>query len=286
MVVKAVVGDVRHFGLDEGVTPALYVPFQQSTTLRLTWVLHADTDPAGLTSAVRAAVTEVDPNQTVHEVMTLATLVDQSYWEWRFFGTLFWMFAGLALLLAIIGIYSVMSYTVSERTHEVGLRMALGARKSEVMALVLKQGFARVLLGLALGLPLAVLLGRVLSGALFNVAAFEAATFVGVAVLLSLVSLAAMLIPARRAANVDPLVSRGDGSRSESAGSRGHDPGDARRSVLLGVALFRHALLDVRRPCFAPRHHRDLQRHVLHGLGEDPRGRVAHGAWRALNPKS
>ena len=207
MLVKAVVGDVRHFGLDEGVTPALYVPFQQSTTLRLTWVFHTDTDPAGLTGAVRAAVRDVDPNQPVHEVMTLGTLVDQSYWEWRFFGTLFWMFAGLALLLAIIGIYSVMSYTVSERTHEVGLRMALGARKSEVMALVLKQGFARVLLGLALGLPLAVLLGRVLSGVLFDVAAFEAATFVGVAVLLSLVSLAAMAIPARRAANVDPLVS-------------------------------------------------------------------------------
>ena len=85
MTVRAVVGDVRHFGLDEGVTPALYIPFQQSPNLRLTWVFHTDADPAGLTSAMRAAVMDVDPNQSVHEVMTLATLVDQSYWEWRFF---------------------------------------------------------------------------------------------------------------------------------------------------------------------------------------------------------
>ena len=207
MTVRGVVGDITHHGLDRAAPPHLYVPYAVSTPGRMTIVVRGSGDAEALIGSIRAAVHEVDPHQPLHEVMPVEAAVDASMWQWRFFGKLFWSFAGVALLLALVGIYGVMSYTVSQRTREVGLRMALGARQGEVTAMVLRQGAWLVFLGLLVGLPLALGLGRVLSATLFEVRPFEPWTLAMMTAALVTVSLGAVLIPARRASRVDPVNS-------------------------------------------------------------------------------
>jgi putative ABC transport system permease protein len=144
----------------------------------MTVVLRASDDNhlATLPQAARAAVREIDPNQPVHEVSTVGAVVDRSLWQWRFFGTLFWLAGGLALLLALVGVYGVMPYTVSQRGRELGLRMALGASTQDVISMVLREGGSLILAGIALGLPLSAALGSVLSSVLFGVEPFEPLT--------------------------------------------------------------------------------------------------------------
>ena len=169
-------------------------------------VIRTQGDPASLAAAVRKEVQTIDPDQPVADVKTMEQWVDTSIAAPRYRTALLGLFAVLALVLASTGIYGVMSYSVAQRTHEIGVRMALGARQLDVLKLVVRQGMSRVVIGVGLGLVGAIALTRVMTTLLFNVSAKDPVTFAAVAVLLSVVALVACYIPARRATKVDPLV--------------------------------------------------------------------------------
>jgi putative ABC transport system permease protein len=204
--VIGVVGDIRHQGLDQQIDLACYLSFRQTPRPGMALVLRTGGDPLSLATAVRAAVREVDPALPVFQVMTMDERLSNSVGARRFNLMLLGAFAGLALLLAGVGVYGVISYVVTGRTHEIGIRMALGAQSSDVLRLFIKQGMTLVLLGVGLGLFGAFALTRVMTSLLFAVGAKDPLTFAAVAVLLSLIALLACYIPARRAARVDPLI--------------------------------------------------------------------------------
>ena len=199
-----VVGDIRHRGLESEPFPAMYMPTH--AVGRSNVVIRTKVDPTSIVAAVRKEVQAIDPDQPVAEVRTMQQWLDSSVATPRYRTTLLGLLALLALVLAATGIYGVMSYSVAQRTHEIGVRMALGARQLDVLKLVVRQGMSLVLIGVALGLAGAVALTRVLSTLLFGVGARDPLTFVGVATVLSLVAFVACYLPARRATKVDPLV--------------------------------------------------------------------------------
>lgn len=206
LTIRAVVGDVKHYGLDQETRPQLYFPYHAHPQTRMTWVLRATGDPLDLVGPVRAAVREVDAAQPLHEIMPLEEVVNRSAWMWRFFGRLFWTFALLALLLASVGLYGVLAYAVSQQTRELGVRMALGAEKRQLVLLVLGQGARLVAVGIAIGLPLSMAMGRAIATHLYGVTWFEAPATFSVVALLAAVAMLAMWVPARRASSVDPLT--------------------------------------------------------------------------------
>jgi len=159
-----------------------------------------------LAAAARKQVQEIDPDQPVAAVRTMESWVDSAVATPRYRTILLGLFAAIALALACTGIYGVMSYSVAQRTHEIGVRMALGARQMDVLKLVVRQGMSLVLIGVAVGLLGAVALTRLMTSVLFNVTAKDPMTFVAVALLLALVALVACYIPALRATKVDPLI--------------------------------------------------------------------------------
>jgi putative ABC transport system permease protein len=169
-------------------------------------VIRTQADPTALAAAVRKEILAIDPDQPVANVRTMEQWLDTAVAGPRYRTGLLGLFALLALVLASTGIYGVMSYSVAQRTHEIGVRMALGARQLDVLKLVVRQGMGLVLIGVALGLAGAVALTRVMSTLLFGVGAKDPLTMVVVATLLSLVAFVACYIPARRATKVDPLV--------------------------------------------------------------------------------
>ena len=202
-----VVNDVRRNGLDVDVQPEMYVSYLQSPERRLNVMLKTDApNPAQLTQAARETVKAFDPNQIIWRVQTLDEMLSKSVAPRRFNMMLLGVFAGVALVLAAVGLYGVMSYSVNWRTNEIGIRMALGARASDVVALVLREGMVMTLIGLAVGLAGALALSRVLTTLLYGVSAHDPLTFTSVSIVLLLVALVACLIPARRATKVDPLV--------------------------------------------------------------------------------
>jgi putative ABC transport system permease protein len=164
------------------------------------------TDPLILGNSVRAAIQTVEPNQPVFLVKTMRQLVDESLAQRRFALLLMSIFAAVALLLAAVGIYGVMSYTVSRRRPEIGLRMALVAQAGDVLTLMLKQGMALALMGLSVGLLAALALTRLMQTVLFEVGAIDPLTFSVFALTLLFVALLACWIPARRATKVDPMI--------------------------------------------------------------------------------
>jgi predicted permease len=205
--VIGVVGDVHSMGLDHAVDPVVYVPYSGKIHARLaSIVLRSNQDPRSLIPMVRAQFAAVDPSQPVFDVATMQQRIDDSIETPRFYMTLLTLFASLALLLATVGIYGVISYFVSQRTHEIGIRMALGAAPGEVVRLILRQGVVMILVGLALGLGGSLALTRYLANLLFDISPTDPFTIVSVAALLVIVALAACYTPARRAAIVDPLV--------------------------------------------------------------------------------
>ena len=163
-------------------------------------------DASQLTQAVRAEVKAFDPDQIIWRTQTLEQLLGTSVAPRRFNMMLLGIFASVALLLAAVGLYGVMSYSVSWRTHEIGIRMALGAKRADVMRLVVRQGMTMTLIGLAVGLIGAFALSRLMIGLLYGVSATDPLTFAGVSIVLLGVALLACLIPARRATRVDPIV--------------------------------------------------------------------------------
>jgi putative ABC transport system permease protein len=202
--IVGVVGDIRHRSLEFQPYAAMYLPTMQSG--RTNVALRVQGDPLSLVPAVRKEVQAIDPDQPIAALRTMNEWVNRSTSTPRYRTTLLTLFAAIAMILAATGIYGVMSYSVAQRTHEIGIRMALGARQRDVLNLVVRQGMVLVVIGLAIGLLGAFALTRVMATLLFGVTAKDPITFVAVAGLLSVVALIACYIPARRATKVDPLT--------------------------------------------------------------------------------
>jgi putative ABC transport system permease protein len=204
--VVGVVGDVRYSGLDDPGEAAIYTPFAQTPGLWNYLMVRTDVPPQSLVPAIRQAVAAVDPELEAANPQTMEQLISQSIAQPRFYTLLLTAFAVLALLLAAVGIYGVISYSVNQRAHEIGVRMALGAQRGDVLRLIIGQGLVLSLIGIALGLAAATALTRVLANLLYAVRATDLPTFITTALLLLLVALSASYVPARRATKVDPLV--------------------------------------------------------------------------------
>jgi putative ABC transport system permease protein len=207
--IVAVVGDVRHEALGSKPEPEMYVPYDQvpNVEARPNIVLRSAGNPANLANALRRAVAEVAPNVPMDQVQTMKQIVFGSVGQSRFRTTVLTIFALLALLVASIGLYGVMSYLVSRRVREFGIRMAVGASRGAVIGLVLRNAATLVGMGMAIGLGAALLLARLIANLLYGVKPFDLATIVVVSLLLAAVALLASFVPARRAAAVDPVHS-------------------------------------------------------------------------------
>lgn len=201
-----VVSNVRHQGREREVEPAVYLSYRQLPRPGMTLLLRSTTDSLSLAPALRQAVHEVDSALPLYDVKTMEERLTKSVAARRFNLLLLSVFAALALGLAGIGVYGVISYVVTERTHEIGIRLALGAQRADVLRLFLQQGMKLVLLGVSIGLLGTVAFTRVMTSLLFGVSAYDPLTFAGVTCLLSLLALLACYLPARRATKVDPLV--------------------------------------------------------------------------------
>lgn len=204
--IVGVVSDVSQYALDEKAPRQIYLPHTQFTTSFNTLVVKTSSDPEKLTAAVRNEILAVDKDQAAFNVTSLEKLYAGSIALRQFFMVLLMVFAGLALSLASIGIYGVISYSVSQRTREIGIRMALGARYKDVLQLVIKQGMILAVFGVAIGLLAAFALSRLMESLLFGVSATDAMTFTVVALILTGVALVACLVPALRATKVDPMI--------------------------------------------------------------------------------
>ncbi len=201
-----VVGDVRRPALNSPGEPEIFWPYRQQTRWASFFVVRASVPPEGMVSAVRSRIAQLDSEVLIANMRTMDQRFARTLQWPRFLATLLGIFAGIALLLAVVGVYGVISYAVSQRTHEMGIRMALGAQPRDVLQLVLGRGLALSLTGVAIGLLAALALARYLDGLLFEVHARDPYVFGGVAVLLAAVALVACYIPARRATKVDPMV--------------------------------------------------------------------------------
>jgi putative ABC transport system permease protein len=204
--IVGVVGDVRQSGLTQPSRPELYFPYTTGRPDGMTLVVRAASDPAETTAAVRREVQAVDPNQPVYNVLTMEEVINRSVVNLRLNMTLLSIFAGLATLLAVVGIYSVMSYLVTQHTREIGIRVALGAQPGNILKLVLGQGLALTLVGVCVGALVAFGLTHLITRFLYEVGGNDLLTYVSVSLLLTAVALVACYIPARRATKVDPLV--------------------------------------------------------------------------------
>ena len=204
--IVGVVGDVRHLGLDRGLRPEIYIPFIQFGGPPSTLVVRANGPPRNLIAAIRKEVQAMDKDQPISNINTLDEILEKSLAQRRFNLLSLVVFSGVALALAAVGIYGVMSYLVAQRAHEIGVRMALGANASDVLRLIVKQGMTLTLTGVLIGLITAIGLTRLIKNLLFNVSATDPLTFISIVMLLTFVALAACWIPARRATKVDPMI--------------------------------------------------------------------------------
>jgi putative ABC transport system permease protein len=204
--IVGVVREVKHQRLDATTRESVYLPFRQRPMGGSSLAILTSGRPEALISAVRAQVRELDPDIPLTRVMPMTEVVARSVWQPRLYTALFGVFAAVALILATVGIYGVMSYAVTQRTREIGLRMALGAQKQDVLKLVVGHGVVITAIGVGVGLVAAVALTRLMSSLLFAVSTTDPITFAAVSMLLAGVALAACFVPARRAAKVDPMV--------------------------------------------------------------------------------
>jgi len=212
--IVGVVSHVRHYGIDEvkqfGLPQEgreeIYYPYSQQPSNRMYLAIKTSVDPLSLTSAVRNEVLSLDPAEPIYDVKTMDHRASTSLAQRQLNMFLFALFSGIALILAAVGIYGVMSYSVTQRTHEIGIRMALGARQRNVLGLVVRQGMTLAVTGVIVGLGAAIALTRLMSSLLFGVSATDPLTFTAISLILTGVALAACLVPARRATRVDPMV--------------------------------------------------------------------------------
>jgi putative ABC transport system permease protein len=209
--IVGVVGDVKHFGAAEETFPFVYAPYLQQPDVfpggallrTAAGFLHAD---SSLVAAIKKVAADIDPDEPVTQVMCMDDVLASSIGDWRFFTRIIGVFAGVAVMLAVVGIYGVMSYSVNERTHEFGIRVVLGAQRGDVLGLVTKLGLKLTCMGVAIGMLLAFGVTRLIARFLFGVKPSDPLTYAAVAVVLAAVAMLACLIPARRALQVDPMV--------------------------------------------------------------------------------
>jgi putative ABC transport system permease protein len=206
MTVVGVVGDVRQYGLDHGPDDQIYVTLAQFPVLGASLLIRTAGDPLALSRLVKDAVHGLDPDQPVDHIQSLEQVRANALASPRLTSILLTIFAGLALLITAAGIGGVIAFSVSERTQEFGVRLALGAEPIQVIGLVLRQGLVLVAVGLALGFIGAHILGGLMSRLLFEVRATDPPTFLAMSVILAAVATAACFLPARRATSVDPIV--------------------------------------------------------------------------------
>ncbi|HKX30298.1 MAG TPA: FtsX-like permease family protein [Blastocatellia bacterium] len=201
-----IVGDVKAHRLDQETPAQVYEPYLQAPFPFMTLVVRTIGDPTGLNESIRKEVFNLDPEQPVISIDQLDQLVSEATAPLWSLMVILGAFAAMAMTLAAIGLYGVISYAVTQRTPEIGIRMALGAQARDVLRLIVRQGLVLTLAGLILGLLMALGLTRLLSGWLFEVGANDPLTFTAIALVLTLVALLACWIPARRAARVDPMT--------------------------------------------------------------------------------
>jgi putative ABC transport system permease protein len=214
LTVVGVVADVKNDGLTEAARQEVYVPLRQRTAAidgmglarQMTLAVRTSVEPLNLVNAIRQEVAALDRNVPIASVRTMEQIMATVTVQPRFNTILLGIFAAVALVLAAVGIYGVLSYSVTQRTHEIGLRLALGAQQGDVLKLVVRQGMILALLGVAIGLAASFALTRLLTGLLYGVSATDPLTFIVIALLLTIIALMACWIPARRATKVDPLV--------------------------------------------------------------------------------
>jgi putative ABC transport system permease protein len=204
--IVGVVGDVSQYALDLKPPMQIYLSEAQFPTSFMTLAIRTTSDPKNLVASVRREVRSLDPDQAIYDVATLEELISNSISLRRFSMVLLITFAGLALIIAAIGIYGVISFLVNQRTHEIGIRMALGAERGDIIKLVVTHGMSLTMGGVGIGLLVAILLTRFLSSLLYSVSATDPTTFVAIPIVLTAVALVTCLVPARRATRVDPIV--------------------------------------------------------------------------------
>jgi len=208
--IVGVVGNIRQESITDEVAPEIYIPFAQARMNSVTLLVRTDSDPLALARSVRNEVLAIDKNQPVYDVKTLAQRVDEAVAVSRSLMVLFASFALLALVLGAVGIYGIVSYSVTQRTHEIGIRMALGARAANVLSLIMKNGLTLVLTGIVIGVGSAFGLTRFLATLLFGIQPTDRVTFVVVSATFFVIAMVAALIPAIRATRVDPLIALRD----------------------------------------------------------------------------
>ena len=200
-----IVGSVKHLALENDVEAMFYTPQTQEPSFHtMTLVLRGAVEPASLTASVRDALSAMDPDVPLFEIRTLDMMMDSSVAQPRLRTMLLGLFAGLALLLSLVGIYGVIGYLVGQRTQEIGIRMALGAGSGDVIRMLVAQGMLPVCVGIGIGLAAAYALSRILASLLFAVTATDLVTYLGVAAALAGAALAATCVPALRATRIDP----------------------------------------------------------------------------------
>ena len=206
LVVVGVAKDSKFQSLDEPAAPAVYFPVAQSFASEVNFVVRTSADPLSMARPVEQAIHSIDPSLPLYGIRSLETSIGAAYFAQRLGGSLLGFFGALALALAAVGMYAVLAYSVTQRAREMGIRMALGASRADVLRLVLGQGLSLAGAGLAIGLSLAVAVTRLMRSLLFGVSATDVPTLVGVSVLLLVVICAASILPARKATRIDPIV--------------------------------------------------------------------------------
>jgi putative ABC transport system permease protein len=204
--IVGVIGNVKHDALDRPSNPEIYVPFAQRPDASFTVTVRTHSDPVAMAGAVREQIAKADSNLPLAHLRTMEDVVSASIANQRFTLMLLGAFALLALGLTVIGLYGVIAYTVSLRTREIGIRLALGARRSDVLRMVVGEALRLVAIGALAGLIAAFVLTRFISTLLFNVQPADILTYASVTAILGIITLAASYAPARRATSVDPLV--------------------------------------------------------------------------------
>jgi putative ABC transport system permease protein len=206
MTIVGVVNDLRYSWISKETVPTIYRPFRQSPPYYTTLVLRTDGDPMQFISGARAQIASVDPDLPLYNIKPMDKVITESIIGIAYVAVMMAVLGVIAVVLASVGVFGVMSYSVGERTHEIGVRMSLGAQTSDILRMILRSGMSLTVLGLAIGLPIAFVLARALASLLFGVDATDAFSFIGLPLLLAAVAALACYWPARRATRVDPLV--------------------------------------------------------------------------------